>query len=347
MATLKELVEGLATLRVGIPQFLFADSIWFGTTLDFRRAVIEHKKTNAADEIDFIIHSPGGSPADAYRIIRALRGSYKTVNVVVPFWAKSAATLLSLGASKIIFNDWAEFGPIDMQVAKAKEDSPNFEYESALNDEFSLKLIEGRAQDLFKKMFVDFHTSESIPIGKNDLSVQLMEYIPNFFKPLLDQVNPYKLGAKKRQLDVAVKYANRILVQFNSISPQQRRSLIDYLLNECPEHGYVVDFGILSVFLPNIVKSFTLGPEYEAKLDELSFHCMEASSAENFVGFVDPPTADPGSGPDSAAESANGKAGAPPASEDSNGQTKPTESKPRESQPATKTRTHVTPAKRK
>ena len=60
-------------------------------------------------EIDFILNSPGGSPADAYRIIKILHQYYEKVNIVIPFWAKSAATLLSLGGNEIIMDNLAEF----------------------------------------------------------------------------------------------------------------------------------------------------------------------------------------------------------------------------------------------
>lgn len=286
MQAVLPLVRQLGEMR-GLPQFLFAEPIFYPTTVAFRKALIAHKeKFPSEKEIDFVLHSPGGSPSDAYRIIRALRTNFEVVNIIVPFWAKSAATLMSLGASKIILNEWAEFGPIDIQVAKAKEDSPDPDFESALNDEFSLKLLEGRAQELFKTMFVDFHRSKNIPIGRIDLSKHLMDYLPKFYQPLLTQLNPYKLGEKKRQLDISVKYAQRILVQYTSLDERQRVSLTDYLLNECPEHGFVVDYEILALFLPNIHLAETVSPAYAQKLEEISLLCMEAKHDDHYLGFV-------------------------------------------------------------
>jgi hypothetical protein len=280
-------VRELGELRPEIPQFLFSDSIWFPSSLALRKEVLKHKKKSPNDtEIDFVLNSPGGFPGDAYRIIRALRTDFKIVNIIVPFWAKSAATLLSLGASKLIVNDWAEFGPIDIQVPKPRPDSPKPDYESALNDEFSLKLLEGRAQELFKKMFIDYHQSENIPIEQNSLSCHLMQYLPNFYKPLLDQLNPYKLGEKKRSLEISVKYAKRILAQYNSLTTEEASSLTDYLVHECPDHGYNVDYTLLSVFLPNIVLAKKIGPEYDAKLDELSMHFMDSKEPDEYIGFV-------------------------------------------------------------
>ena len=47
-----------------------------------REEVFSYKKKNPGiDEVDFILHSPGGSADDAYRIIRTLRKNFKTVNL--------------------------------------------------------------------------------------------------------------------------------------------------------------------------------------------------------------------------------------------------------------------------
>lgn len=331
MEAVLKLVRELGELR-SLPQLLFSDSVWFHSSLALRKEILKHKKEAPNDaEIDFVLNSPGGLPADAYRIIRALRTGFKTVNIVVPFWAKSAATLLSLGASRLIVNDWAEFGPIDLQVPKTKPDSPKPDYESALNDEFSLKLLEGRAQELYKKMFVDYHQSESIPIERNDLSCHLVKYLPEFYKPLLDQLNPYKLGEKKRSLEISVKYAKRILAQYNSLSTDEANSLTDYLVHECPDHGYNVDYALLSVFLPNIQLAKKISPEYDAKLDELSMHFMESKEADEYIGFVGPkPAASTGAVPPAPKVTTTSVS----ESEDSNGQKEPDGSKPIQPIPA-------------
>ena len=39
----------------------------------------------------------------------------------MPFWAKSAATLLCLGADKIVLGEHAELGPLDVQIYEEKK----------------------------------------------------------------------------------------------------------------------------------------------------------------------------------------------------------------------------------
>ena len=113
-----ETVLELKSIR-RIPQLLFISSVVPEATGLVRDVILDFKKLNPdIKEIDFIIQSSGGSPDDAYRIIRNLRKNFENVNIIVPFWAKSAATLLSLGGSNIIMDEFGEFGPLDMQLEK-------------------------------------------------------------------------------------------------------------------------------------------------------------------------------------------------------------------------------------
>lgn len=64
-----------------------------------------------------IINSPGGDPLAAERIIKICREfSDNDYWVFAPGMAKSAATMVSLGASKIFMTNTSELGPIDVQV---------------------------------------------------------------------------------------------------------------------------------------------------------------------------------------------------------------------------------------
>jgi len=178
-----ELIKKMEELR-GIPQFLFLSEISPTSTIQVRKEVISFKKENVeSDKIDFIINSPGGSPGDAYRIIRTLRNNFKEVNIIVPFWAKSAATLLALGGNNIIMGEFGEFGPLDIQIGVEREDSPEFDVESALNDEYSVRQIEFRAQESFYKIFTNLYSSEDVKINKNDLSEQIFNYLSAFYQP--------------------------------------------------------------------------------------------------------------------------------------------------------------------
>lgn len=281
-----DLIEELSDLRKGIPQFLFAEAIHPDTMFKVREDILSFKKEFPdINEIDFIINSPGGQPADAYRIIRTLRNNFKTVNVIIPFWAKSAATLLSLGANEIIMGEFGEFGPLDIQIAVERDDSPEIDRESALNDEYSVRRIEARSQELYYQMFTNLYSSDDIKINKIELSKQLLEYLASFYKPLLSQINPYHLGRKRRMLEIGHQYADRILSTYYSSLPEKnKRFLIDYLVNGCPDHGYVIDFNLISQFLTNVKKSSDIGLEYDDLLTDVATELM--SREFSWIGFV-------------------------------------------------------------
>ena len=69
------------------------------------------------EEIDFIIHSPGGYPEETEMIVNILRNKFKHIRFIIPHSAKSAATMLALSGNEILMLNSAELGPIDPQVS--------------------------------------------------------------------------------------------------------------------------------------------------------------------------------------------------------------------------------------
>jgi hypothetical protein len=68
------------------------------------------------DRLNLIINSPGGDGTVAEKIIELCRAYCKEFKVIVPNRAKSAATVIALGADEIIMGYCSELGPIDAQV---------------------------------------------------------------------------------------------------------------------------------------------------------------------------------------------------------------------------------------
>ena len=68
--------------------------------------------------IDLLLHSPGGNIDAAEKLVLLIRKRAGTapVRVIVPDYAKSAATLIALGANTIVMSDSSELGAIDPQV---------------------------------------------------------------------------------------------------------------------------------------------------------------------------------------------------------------------------------------
>ena len=68
--------------------------------------------------VDLLLHTPGGSADVAEKLIRTLRGRVgeAQIHIIVPDFAKSAGTLMVLGADRVAMSDMSELGPIDPQM---------------------------------------------------------------------------------------------------------------------------------------------------------------------------------------------------------------------------------------
>lgn len=66
--------------------------------------------------LDLIIHSPGGSVEAAEQVITYLRTKYTNIRAIIPQNAMSAATMLACACDEIIMGKHSAIGPIDPQI---------------------------------------------------------------------------------------------------------------------------------------------------------------------------------------------------------------------------------------
>jgi Serine dehydrogenase proteinase len=72
-------------------------------------------------DLDLVLHTGGGDVDAAEKLIVMVRKRVRgaTLRVVVPDYAKSAGTLMVLGADAVVMSDTSELGPIDPQIVLA------------------------------------------------------------------------------------------------------------------------------------------------------------------------------------------------------------------------------------
>jgi ClpP class serine protease len=68
--------------------------------------------------IDLILHTPGGLVLASLQIAEAIRKHKGKVTAIVPHYAMSGGTLISLAASEIVMSEHAVLGPVDPQLGK-------------------------------------------------------------------------------------------------------------------------------------------------------------------------------------------------------------------------------------
>lgn len=78
------------------------------------------------DQLDLILHSPGGSAESAEQIINYLRSKFNHIRAIVPQNAMSAATMLACGCDEIVMARHSAIGPIDPQMSVTTGNGSNY-----------------------------------------------------------------------------------------------------------------------------------------------------------------------------------------------------------------------------
>lgn len=190
-------------------------------------------------EIDLVIHSGGGDIHAAYQTIQLLRMHAKRINACVPFWAKSAATLLCIGADRIVLGEHAELGPLDVQIYEEKKAGKG-DYNSALNPFKTLEQLQAfSVEGLYSAMdlIVDRYA-----LSYEDALRHATAFVEVTTGPLIGRLDPEKLGAYSRELSVASDYGERLLKRYSNWTAQKINKTIQQLVYGYPSHDYIIDF---------------------------------------------------------------------------------------------------------
>jgi hypothetical protein len=183
-------------------------------------------------EIDIWLESPGGDAHAAYKLALLLRAAASKVRVVVPDYAKSAATLLSLVGDEIYLAPAADFGPLDAQMPD----------EGTLSGSISALNIARAADEVARDAVEMAVTGGADLLAITGLSRAqtldaMLRFSASFSEPLVCQLDPKVVHHAKQMLQVTAKYAEHLLKGAGNESP---RRIAQALVETFPTHGYVI-----------------------------------------------------------------------------------------------------------
>lgn len=154
-----------------------------------------------------LVESGGGQIEPAYLISKTCKRLSKTkFNVVIPRKAKSAATLISLGANELHMGLLSELGPIDPQFGGF----PALGLSNAMEKIAEMSEKHPKASDMFAKY-------------------------------LTDNINIQHLGLFERINESATQYASRLLKGKDFPEGTTAEYLADHFTNHYKDHGFVID----------------------------------------------------------------------------------------------------------
>lgn len=170
-----------------------------------------------------ILHSSGGRIEPAYLISKGCKQYSSEFAIAVPRRAKSAATLIALGADEIHMGDVSELGPIDPQIGGLP----------ALALSNAIEVVAG------------------IAARHPGSSEMFASYLSN-------KLNLQNLGYFERVAESAIDYGIRLLGKKNL--PKTGREIATELVKSYKDHGFVIDKEEAKKLLGDMIKSDT--PEY-------------------------------------------------------------------------------------
>lgn len=224
-------------------------------TLPIIYSLINGSETNKDKTIDLIIYSAGGVIDAPWAIVNLIREYYENLCIVVPNRAHSAATLIALGADKILMGPLGTLSPIDPQL-NIKQTEPSLNIRTGIEDIYGYYILLKETLDLDSA-------------GKTEA-----------LKLLANRIGPEILGQASRiRKEIRIVATN--LLGLHMKDAQKIENIVSGLVEKLHSHKYMINrrealkFGLpvenldgeLEEIANNIVNSYVS----ESKMDEPGF----------------------------------------------------------------------------
>lgn len=198
------------------------------------QAFLDARDLMDSDEhVALVIDSPGGYADMAFRIARILCRHCDGFTAVIPRWAKSAATLLTLGASEVYMAKDAEIGPLDVQIYDEEREQRG----SALDE---IQALEQLHQVALMQLNQNVELMKQITRRRYDVVLpHATNMVAQMMAPMIDKIDTVHYAKQSRLLAVAEEYALRLMSA--RMGRNEARRIAERLVKGYPEHGFVID----------------------------------------------------------------------------------------------------------
>lgn len=172
--------------------------------------------------ISLLLHTNGGNTAAAWRLVNLIKTFCDEFEVLIPYKAMSAGTLISLGAHKIIMSKQATLGPIDPSLVHAL--GPQLPAGNQMaRVPVSVEAVRG---------YLDAATKE---MGIKDDKI-----LGEILSGLADKVHPLVLGEIFRSR-AQIRFLAEKLLNEHVAEADKRQAIIDFLCADSGSHDYTIN----------------------------------------------------------------------------------------------------------
>jgi len=196
--------------------------------------------------IDLILESHGGSIDVAATIASLCRERFGKLRVIIPFMAKSAATLIALSADERLLTCFAQLGPVDPQVRDPK--NPGMWFPA-----HSIKEAIGEVENTKDKL------------------VKMA---------MADKLEPFLIGAFRDAMNAAKQYVEEVVGKWDV---PNKEDIITAFTDKYKSHGYPIDPKVLKSL--NVPFNPT-NSEIEGDLFDLHELCVDIVKKDVDEGII-------------------------------------------------------------
>jgi hypothetical protein len=220
---------------------------------DAVRPMFDHLRAlgfEGVKKMDLFLFSQGGAVDVPWRLVTMFREYCDEFNVLIPYKAHSAATLIALGADHIIMSKKGELGPIDPIMTRTEQAQ-----QTVVQERLSVEDIMG---------FVAF-LKERAGLGDQMALAHSMEI-------LAEKLNPWVLGSAYRTYSHIRLIARKLLTSHQKpLEERQIDTIIETLAEKMYFHGHAIgcreaeEIGLPIEYLDEELENhtWTLLEEYE------------------------------------------------------------------------------------
>lgn len=188
------------------------------------------------------LHSSGGDIYSAYKIVNVLREYACELRIMVPLYAKSAATLLALGADEIIMGPQSELGPLDLPI------------EHPLVEGIRISALDGvRPIDVLARVATEIAIGEvgirlrqEVRLGRKDSVELALRFASDYITPIVAKLDPSVVNQCFRELGIAQTYGQDLLETYMLANQDNKEAeaerIAESLVWDYPAHEFAICF---------------------------------------------------------------------------------------------------------
>lgn len=194
--------------------------------------------------IIMVLNSYGGSIYSAVKILNMIRSKCSSLRVVVPQKAKSAATLMCLGADQIIMGEQSELGPLDKPIEHPHLEGVSI---SALDVINALNYLQDKARELTRNIAIEL-MEERFWLNKRDALEIASTIALGLINPIMSKEDPRIISQSLRLLKISERYGKQLLkkglAKNWNVPDKAKKNLINLLISiliwDYPVHSYAI-----------------------------------------------------------------------------------------------------------